>query len=188
MQTPFYFLSTVAAICAAYFLWTIGIRKLRLDVLRENLFELRFQLFHLGMSGELPFDDDAYRAVEILLNGLLRFGHRISFLTYLLSQIETARAKKDKDYVDVSAQIALKIARVDPETQKKIRTILEKAHSAVIGYMALSSLFVLSLYVATKALGIFGVRLDGAKVNARDAIEREAYLAECRRGLRLAAA
>ncbi len=188
MQTPVYLLSAVAAVCGAYFIWTLGIRKLMLDFLRERIFELRFQLFELGMSGELQFDNEAYRALEILLCGLLRFGHRISFLTYVLSQIEIARAKKDSDYIDVSAQIALKIARLDPEAQGKICAILEQVHRAVVAYMAFSSLLLLSLCVAIEVLKLFGIRLDGAKVNVRAAIEREAYLAESRRGLRLAVA
>ena len=72
-------LSAVGALCAAYFLWTLGIRKFILDMIGERIFELRFELFRLCMNGELEFDDDAYRALETLLSGLLRFGHRISF-------------------------------------------------------------------------------------------------------------
>jgi hypothetical protein len=189
MQSPIYLLSAVGSLCAAYFLWTLGIRKFFLDMMRERIFELRFDLFRLGMNGELPFDDEAYRALETLLSGLLRFGHRISFLTFLLSAREISRAQKEKDYVNVAAQISLKVSRLQPEAQKKILEILKGAHSAVIGYMVLSSLLLVSLFFVMKTLELFGlVHLEGTKDNVREAIEREVYIAESRRGMRLATA
>jgi hypothetical protein len=189
MQSPYYFLSVVGSICVGYFLWTLGFRKLLLDAMREEIFRLRFQLFRLAMDGELSFDDEAYRSLETLLSGLLRFGHRLSLLTYLLSRRESMRAQKEKDYVNVSAQIALKVSRLNPETQTKIVKILEEVHSTAIGYIAASSFSLLSLYLLLKlgeAAGL--IQLDNTKSNVRGVIEREVYLAESRRSMRLAVA
>jgi hypothetical protein len=157
--------------------------------MREEIFKLRFQLFHLAMDGELSFDDEAYRSLETLLSGLLRFGHRLTFLTYLLSRREAIRAQKEKDYVNVSAQIALKVSRLNPETQQKIVKILEEVHSTAIGYIAASSLSLLSLYLVLKLAEAMGlIHLEKAKSDVRGVVEREVYLAESRRGLRLAVA
>lgn len=189
MQSPVYLLSWVGAVCFGWFLWTLGIRPLMLDGVRERLFELRFRLFRLGMTGELPFDSEAYRALELLFCGLLRFGHRITFLTFLSSQIESERAKKEKGYVDVSKQIALKISRLSPETQEKLSLILKDMHTGIIVYMAFSSLFFLSIFTVAgvcKWLGLW--HPENARQRVTRAIEREAYLAESCRGIRLATA
>jgi len=189
MQNPIYLVSAVASICGAYLVWSLGIRKLFLDLMRERLFELRFDLFRLAMSGELSFENDAYRSLETLFNGLLRFGHRISFLTWVYSSRAIARAQQEKDYVNVSSQIALKISRLNPEAQKKITRILDDVHTAVIVYMGVSSLFFLLIFSVSKLLGALGlVNFDKKKKVAREVIEREAYVSESRRGLRLAAA
>ena len=189
MQSPLYLLSAVGSLCAAYFLWTLGIRKFFLDMMRERIFELRFELFRLGMSGELSFESEAYRALETLLSGLLRFGHRISFLTYFFSARAISRAQKEKDYVNVAAQISLKVSRLQPGTQKKILEILKGVHTAVIVYMVLSSLLFVSLFFVTKTLAFLGlVHLEETKDNVREVIESEVYVAESQHGMRLATA
>jgi hypothetical protein len=188
MEGPIYLVSWVGAVCAAWFLWEFGIKVLMLDVMRERLFEIRFQLFRLGMSGEISYDNEAYRAVETLMSGLIRFGHRITFLTWLFSTFEVERAKKEKDYVDVSAQITLKISRLEPETQAKLIALLKDVQSAVIVYTAFSSLLFLSIYLTFKLCQLLGIWHPDGKESLSKVIEREAYLAEMRRGLRLAAA
>jgi hypothetical protein len=117
--------------------------------------------------------------------GLLRFGHRITFLTFLLSSLEIAKAKKDKDYVDVSQQIGLKISRLQPSTQVKMAKILKDTHSVVLVYMALSSLLFLTIMAAMK---VFKLLSESTREKVSHVIDREAYLAETQRGMRLAVA
>jgi len=100
MQSPVYLLSWVTGACALWLFWSLGIKRLFLDGFRERLFELRFELFRLGMSNELPYESDTYRTLEMLICGMLRFGHRITFLTYVMCVVEQQRAKKEKDFVD----------------------------------------------------------------------------------------
>lgn len=189
MQSPVFLLSAAAAVVAMWFIWSLGIRKLLLDLMRERLFEVRFELFRLGLSGELPFDSEAYRSIEMLICGLLRFGHRIMFTTYLVSLVETEKAKKEKDYVDVSQQIALKVSRLNPETQVKVLQILQRSHSAFMRYMALSSLFFLAIACVFALLRLLQLwDPDKAEAEVTRVIEREAYLAESRHGARLALA
>ena len=181
MPSPIFFLSTVAAVVAMWFIWTLGIRKLLLDLMRERLFGIRFELFRLGLSGELPFDSEAYRSIEILICGLLRFGHRIMFTTYILSRVEREKARKEQDYVDVSQQIALRISRLNPETQVKVLKILQRSNSAFMRYMVLSSLFFLAVFCVLKVLRLLQLwNSDKTKAEVSRVIEREAYLAESR--------
>lgn len=188
MQSSIYLLSIVAAVSGLWFLWTLGLKLLFLDMYRERLFELRFKLFLIGATGELSFDNDAYRAVEALLCGLLRFGHRITFTTYVFSSIEQSRAKReDRDYEDVSQQIALKISRLGPETQQKIGTILSQARSTVLLYMAFTSLIFVVAFSGWVVLKVLGLRRP-SKAKLSHPVEQEVYRAEMRRPLRPVAA
>lgn len=189
MHNTIYLFSAVASVCAMYLIWSFGIRKLLLDKLRENLFNLRFQLFRLAMQGRIEFDGDVYRNLETLFNGLLRFGHRISVLTYVLSKFEIERASKEKDFVSFSSQMALRISRLDPDTQKKIQGVLGELDREVIKYMAQSSLLFMSMYLVFTALDAIGVvHLTERKQEVGRVIEQEAYFAESRRTMRLATA
>jgi hypothetical protein len=189
MQSPIYLASAIASCCAMYLIWSFGIRKLLLDRLRENLFDLRFQLFRLAMQKEIEFDGDAYRNLETLFNGLLRFGHRISLLTYVLSKIEVERASKEKDFVSFSSQMSLRISRLEPDTQKKIHGILNQLHHELMRYMAQSSLFFMSTYLVFTVLDAIGLaHLTERKKEVGRVIEQEAYFAESRRSMRLAVA
>jgi hypothetical protein len=176
MQSPIFLVSWAAGLCALWFLWSLGIKRLLLDGFRERLFELRFELFRLGCDGSLPFDSDTYRSLETLINGLLRFAHRVFFMSYVLSRIEQEQAKKDKDYVDVSKQLALKISRLDPTARSKVIGILNSIRSAIVLYMTFSSLFLFALIMVLlflKRLGLW--RPDNAKAELSGVIEREAY-------------
>lgn len=178
MQYEVYLLSIVLSVGGMWFVWDLGLKKLFLDGFRERLFELRFQLFTMAESGELSFDDDAYRAIETLLCGLLRFGHRITFLSYMLSVMEQEKTKKSEEYVDYHKQIQLKITRTSPAVQEKLQTILSETHKMVTIYIALSSLLFMAaavIFVVLRALNL--IRKIG-KSEISSVVESEAYRAE----------
>jgi hypothetical protein len=138
-------------------------------------------LFQIAESGELPFDDQAYRSIETLLCGLLRFGHRLTFLSFFLSSREQSLARKDKDYIDYAKQIELKVMRTPAPVQKKLASILAETHKAVLIYVSVSSL----LFMIAAALFAF-LRAVNLTKNAGNraissVVESEAYRAEYRR-------
>ncbi len=187
-QSPFYLFSWAVGVCMLWLLWSLGIKRLFLDLFRERLFELRFQLFRLGMTGELPFDSETYRTIETLMCGLLRFGHRITFLTYIFGAVEQHRARQEKDYVDVAQQIALKISLLEPGTRDKLKEILEKVRAAIVLYSAFTSILFLFLFVVYKIAGRLDSRAENETKEVSFVIEREAYRAETTLPLRVAMA
>ena len=170
----------VAGISFLWFVWDLGIKKWLLDAFRERLFEIRFSLFRLGMSGEVPFDSEAYRSIETLISGLLRFAHHVTFVTFLLSSKEQEQAKKEKGYVDYAHQIELKILQTPPATQEKLRKILKDVHTVLMLYMGLSSLlFMASSVILLFREGVHAVR--DTKAHGAAVFEEEAYRQESRR-------
>lgn len=51
----------------------------RVEKVRQRAFALRDELFDEVRNGNIQFDSPAYSATRSLLNGLIRFSHRISF-------------------------------------------------------------------------------------------------------------
>jgi hypothetical protein len=184
MQSELYLTIIVMAVAGLWFVWDLGLKKLFLDGFRERLFELRFQLFKMGESGELSFDDEAYRAIETLICGLLRFGHRVTFMGFILSMREQALAKKSDDYVDYSKQIELKISRTPPDVQSQLRKILSDVHSMVTIYMAVSSLLFMVASVVLALLRGLNLFRNFGKREISSVLESEAYRAESYRGRR----
>lgn len=71
-------------------------RDYQVDVFRENLFELRNELFDFAATGGIPFDDPAYRGLRAVCNGYIRFGHRVSFLPGFLFSWSLTREEKEQ--------------------------------------------------------------------------------------------
>jgi hypothetical protein len=185
MHSPFYLLIWVTGVCCLWVLWDLGFRRVFLDLFRERIFELRYALFRLGMDGELHFDSDVYRTLEILMCGLLRFGHRMTLLTYIFSRVEQKEAKREKNHLDLSQQLELKISRLDPHVQPKVRALLHEVRRDILLYMAFTSLWFLAILFAGMVARGLGVWRSDRVTNV---IEQEAYWAESRGKACLAAA
>lgn len=56
------------------FLW----REHRVDAFRQRMFEIRDELFDFAAEGNISFDDPAYGSLRSLLNGYIRFAHKMS--------------------------------------------------------------------------------------------------------------
>jgi len=188
MHSPFYVLVWVAGVCSLWLLWDRAIKSLLLALFREQLFEQRYALFHMGMEGDISFNSDLYRQLEMLLCGLLRFGHRVTLLTYIFSKREQEAAKNSKDYIDVSQQIALKVSRLDPVAQGKLIRILQCVQRAIFLYMAFTSLWFLTFACGMLVAKLFGLYRPDEKAKITGVIQQEAYRAESKRGISLSAA
>lgn len=64
---------------AFWFLYFFCWREHRIDSFRQRLFGVRDGLFDYAASGAIRFDDPAYVTLRDLSNGLIRFGHRMTF-------------------------------------------------------------------------------------------------------------
>jgi hypothetical protein len=178
MTTGVFYLSVcVFSLCVAWIVWEYGFKTLFLDAFRERAFELRVDLFSMAEKGRISYDDEAYRAIELILNGSIRYAHRLTFLSYISSVRENARAKQeDKDQTDFSQQLALKISRLKPETQKELKEILGKFHTALSLYMAASSAIFKVLFLIYLVARVF--RPEEAKQQVEQRVfvmEHEVY-------------
>lgn len=61
---------------------------------RQRLFGIRAGLFNAALDGKINFDEPAYRQVRLILNGMIRFTHSLSFLRVLAIVIFNRYAHK----------------------------------------------------------------------------------------------
>jgi hypothetical protein len=139
----------------AFFVWPY--RRYRLVVLRQQLFDLRDELFEFTKNHEsLDFDDAAYGITRTTLNGMLRLAHDFSlgsFLSILISM--RSMTSDERAVVDrTSSRREEALLRVDEETAKFLRGILFRANERVLVYVLHTSL-------------LFGPLVHGAKSLAR---------------------
>lgn len=76
-------LIAVAAIGLLWFQW----KTFRIDAVRQQLFELRGELFDYASGGEIDFNHLAYKMLRMRLNGTIQFAHRVSFARLIMSII-----------------------------------------------------------------------------------------------------
>jgi 4-amino-4-deoxy-L-arabinose transferase-like glycosyltransferase len=76
-------LGLVAIWAIWYYLW----KPLRADAFRETLFALRDDLFDLASDDVVSFSDPAYTQLRLLINGMIRFAHRVTFTTLILAKL-----------------------------------------------------------------------------------------------------
>jgi hypothetical protein len=83
-QTVFIALTSIPSAVGLVYLVFWRYRELRIDSFRQQLFELRGELFDFADAGNISFDDRAYGVLRSTINGFIRFGHRMT-LWHLLS-------------------------------------------------------------------------------------------------------
>ncbi len=134
-----YFFSSVCALIGMYFLWFFGFRNLYLDRFRDDLFTVRHDLFAIADSGAISFDNVAYRQLELLINALIRYGHRVSFSTYLLANPQMEH-EKGLNYRAFHNQFLSQVNQLNPEVQDQIRGLWSRINMVVAQHMRRSSL------------------------------------------------
>ena len=138
----FYLTSSVWSICGLWVLWQFGVKKLLLDNFRDDLFQLRDSLYAMSQAGQIRCDSEAYRAVEHLLNAMIRYAHRFTMASLFLSFLEGERLRKAGDPENFAAEFARKIASVkDPIVSAELGRIIARVNYLLPRYAGKSSFF-----------------------------------------------
>lgn len=175
-----YFTSTVWSIGGLWALWNLGIRRLLLDNFRDALFEERDRLYRLSQDGRIDCDSDAYRSVELLLNGLIRYAHRFTIAYLFLSHMAAEKARKNNSSeTSFSNELQSHIAKVkDESVREELAGIVSRIGLLLPKYVAKSSLlcmFAAAIYVvAARFKPVLAVRRRDKAMNR---FEQEAYQA-----------
>jgi hypothetical protein len=162
------------------FVWQVGVKSLALDAFRARLFEIRRELFYLGESGRISFDDAAYRMLEARINALIQFAHQVSILTFVLSYLENQRAKRQKDYVNITEEFSLTLSRVaNDDVRRDMEYMMERISTALLFYFVITSHLVqMGMIVLTFQRLFSPLRVKRREQQTVYVFEREAYMSE----------
>lgn len=104
----------------------------RLDAFRQRIFAIRDQLWDYAADGNVGFDDPAYRLLRQSMNGLIRYGHQLTFFRVCITALEfhTATQPPRSNWSE-NWQSSLK--RLSNEA---VRTRLEEFHAQAMQVVA----------------------------------------------------
>lgn len=169
----FYMSSVIFSGSCIFALWHFAIKELMLDNFRDSVFVIRDRLYSLAKDGKIAYDSDAYRAVELFLNGVIRYAHRFSFSSFVLISFD-----EEKAYADASRPfetIVSKIAGVeDPAVRVQLQDMLGEVALLLPRYIAKSSVMFILSSIVYYAFRSVSTRVEDSKRKAIEAFESEA--------------
>jgi hypothetical protein len=125
-----------------FFCW----RELRLDSLRDSLFALRYRLFMYAATNGLPFDHSTYRMLRDLINGMIRFAHKITFTRLFLAFVSQA-IHPDPRFMEPMQQWREAVKKLPEESGKALTSIHDDMFRVVMKHMAISNPVALIAFV-----------------------------------------
>ncbi len=105
----------------AYFGW----RPYRIDKVRNELFDLRNDLFLYAAEGGVVFDDPAYRIQRDRLNALIRFAHIIT-VTRALIFMAAERYRPNERVQSIQQKYLVAVSNLSESAQVKMRYIYDR--------------------------------------------------------------
>jgi len=127
------------SLLALWYLFYRAFSEYRVDALRERLFALREELFDYAADGHVEFDHPAYGRLRQLVNGLIRFAHRMTFLRAAFGVLFYI-FRPNTQLVSRHREEWTKELLTQPiEVQKKLWTIHNRALFLVLRHMVIGS-------------------------------------------------
>ena len=122
-------------------LWYLGHlwRDYRIQAFRQDLFEVRGQLFEYARTGTLRFDDPLYRAFRTHVNALIRYGYHVNFSTLVTTLVLRALKKTVPDSSLLGA--INRDTRLTVEQREALLALYNDALWACVRQIGLTSFF-----------------------------------------------
>lgn len=132
---------------------------------RHRLFTLRDELFQLGVSERVPFDSDAYRLMETMLNASIRFAHDLSLLSLLFLPREHEKAERFENRMERAE------ADLSPEAREALAVIRGRMAYWLILHVIKRSLVLSSVVTLGSAVRLVIRFARAAKSSVADSLK-----------------
>jgi len=141
MNSPYVALWTILGLFGVAYLYWWRYRALRIDIFRQEIFELRDRLFDDAADGMLPFDHPAYLALRGIMNGYLRFAHWLNIWHIILMPRDSSDGQSFTSIWNRSTQ------NLPEKTVDRLNEYLNKMEWLLMKHLVLISLEALPLLV-----------------------------------------
>jgi hypothetical protein len=184
-----YVIANLVAIAAGFALFYYGYRSYRVDLLRQKLFVLRDQLFDYAATGAVAFEEPAYITTRRMLNGMIRFAHRVS-LPHVLFMTMTRRYWSVSDEADQHWKLYKQSVNALPQdVRHKLNHSMFEANMMIAAHVVHICSLTFPLVMLLKAVWsvpplrtLIVARMEKklstkvARSRMKDVVDREAYL------------
>ena len=119
-------------------------RELRIERFRGEIFAIRDEMFIAAAEGKISFDHPAYTKLRVMLNGYIRFSHRLSLLYVVIQMMCGPTLKASQGFEEVLKESA---AGLTPEMKKTMEDYYTRAQVQLIYFLLMSSLTKAILFV-----------------------------------------
>lgn len=147
-----------------------------LDTLRQNLFEIRDEIFLLAADGKIEFSSPEYKATRKWLNTIIRFAHEITWIQILAFACSgVGKVAQPSNMKDIISQIE------DKGASERILDLYRKASIFVCASILLRSLFLMVTNMVSAPIIMLVILLDWTLVRSkierpiRDLIDRDVH-------------
>lgn len=151
MEIVLAYVLLLACLLMLWYMCAFRYRSYRTDVLRQQLFGLRSELFEYAKTSGLGFDSKAYQHTRTGLNNMIRFAHKLSLIRVILFLLfaKKQEAAIAKDLRDMHGYFI----EIPSEHSQKLKFIKATAFIFSLQYLVKTSP---TLYLATKMLALLG--------------------------------
>lgn len=163
------------AIAIAFFVWFFygPWSRFIVDLTRQNLFELRDEIFLMCADKKLSFDSEVYLHLRERLNKMIRYCHQFTLINLIASKPVASHSNQKED-------VLMLIRRIDDrELSRRLERMYFYAVAMVLVVIFLRSILLLILFVLLLPLILIAQLLKGASgINPiaskiRHAVERD---------------
>lgn len=142
------------SLAALVYMFGFLFRKYHIDAFRQRIFAIRDELFDYAAAGNISFDDPAYKMLRNLMNGYIRFGHRLSLLHIFIVMGLMFRSRHSSDLKHFEHQFTYSLAALTPETRDALTMYRERAEMNVLYFLLVGS-FLKKLFALPILFGMF---------------------------------
>jgi len=114
-------------------------RDCNIDAFRQKMFALRDSLFDEAANGHLDFESPAYGMLRSTMNGLIRFGHRLSLLHVIVVSFSYHRHMKDANLTSFSSRFENNINSLNEGQRDILKRYRLKMNIILVRHLILSS-------------------------------------------------
>jgi hypothetical protein len=137
MSTALATLISIAGLMAIVF-WPYD--RFRIDRLRHDLFRLRNGLCQSAANGEISFQSPAYQNTRLMLNGMIRFAHKVSLVRFVSGSLLMSKSDVRRIHIEVGRMFD----GATPSERELCQTAIRRANLCV-AYHLMTSPFMLVL-------------------------------------------
>jgi hypothetical protein len=169
---------SLVGLIALWAFWHYLWKPQRTDIFRQRLFALRSDLFDLAANGEVSFDDPAYTQLRLLINGMIRFAHRASLASLVVTVAQSRRAPEDpliawrKSAQRLPEDARNRVLAVYDAVTDVFATHLTFGSVLLLGYLSVRVLFAVARAIVFLVIGSRSLK-NFTLSHALDRMERE---------------